>query len=232
MRHLLSGLLRCAECGGPLVVVDARCYGCPTHKDRGSAVCGNALRIRRDAVEASLLAGIQSELLSDAAFERFHREYLAEIRRTEPDIEVLKRRLADAERVRGNILAALRAGIITPSVRGELIDAEAAIDAARREIDRAAAGQPARMLPRAREVWRSIIAAIADRARSIPAAREAIRALIGDAVVVRNENGATWCEIAPSQSQSQIAVVAGAGSARYLRAPLRIPITPPPGRGC
>lgn len=61
-RHLLSGLLRCGQCGGPMVVVDGHSYGCATAKDRG--ICAGGVRVPRKAAETALLAGIKENLLS------------------------------------------------------------------------------------------------------------------------------------------------------------------------
>jgi len=44
-RHLLSGLLKCAECGGAFFALRRESsYGCGWRRDRGKAVCGNRLR--------------------------------------------------------------------------------------------------------------------------------------------------------------------------------------------
>ena len=43
-RTLLSGILRCSACGGPMVAINSERYGCNQHADRGSAVCPNPLR--------------------------------------------------------------------------------------------------------------------------------------------------------------------------------------------
>ena len=34
---LLGGILRCGQCGGSVVKVNVRTYGCAAHKDRGPA---------------------------------------------------------------------------------------------------------------------------------------------------------------------------------------------------
>lgn len=52
-KYLLSGLLRCAECGANYIGVNGREYGCSSHRDGGS--CGNAVRVRREHLEEHLL---------------------------------------------------------------------------------------------------------------------------------------------------------------------------------
>ena len=120
--------------------------------------------------------------------------------------------------VAANVMAAIRAGIITPTTKAEMERAEEAVAKAQRAAD---APKPDILLPRARERWERIVANLADHVRHLPAARDTLRAMIGEAVV-RNENGDLVAEIAGS---SQIALVAGAGFGRYLTGPIRIPLT-------
>ena len=225
-RHLLSGILRCAECGGPLAVVDRYSYGCVAAKDRGT--CTSRVRVPRAAAERSILAGIKSDLLSEQAFQLFQRSVTAALRQFAPDDSSIRRHLAAAERERENILRAIRSGIITPSTKAELERAEQEVARLQDELEAVKRYEPATVLPRAREVWRRAVVALEDYARNIPAARDALRELLGESIVVRrNENGDLVAEIAASSApahQAQINVVAGAGFGLYLLEPRRIPI--------
>lgn len=214
-KYLLSGLLRCAECGGPLVMVDAKAYACSVAKERGT--CSSRLRLPRREAEANLLAGVQQQLLSDEAFAAFRKAYAAAAKAQKPDTDGAAQRLATAERERANLMLALRAGIITPTTKAELLSCEAAVANAQAELERARATTPSRLVPQLKERWEGIVAALAQRGRDMPAARDALRELIGEAIV-RNENGAILLEIAPCP----INVVAGAGFVGYLPGPVRI----------
>ena len=67
--HLLSGFLKCGECGNNLIIIKGRGgdpaqpkeYGCPYHHNRG--VCSNDLLERLGAIEEHLLEGLQKALL-------------------------------------------------------------------------------------------------------------------------------------------------------------------------
>ena len=220
-KHLLSGLLRCGECGGPMVVIDLYRYGCSVHKDRGDAACSNRMRVRRKEAERNLLAGIRAELLSEASFRQAKRAVQAALKQHEPDTGALGRRLQDALRVRENVMAAIRAGIITPTTKAEMHKAESDVSDAEGALAAAKAYQPAKVMPRLRERWERLVDALADRGKDIPAARAAIQDLLGDNIIVRNEKGDPVAEIAHS-SDAQITVVAGAGFGLYLTKPLRI----------
>jgi hypothetical protein len=65
MRTLFGGLLRCAVCGGAMVAVQARYYGCAAHKDRGPTVCRGTFAPRRET-DARLIGELQTVLAPDA----------------------------------------------------------------------------------------------------------------------------------------------------------------------
>lgn len=217
--HLLSGILRCGDCGGPMVRVDRYRYGCATAKDRGT--CTSRLRIASKIAEDALLAGIRQQLLSDDAYRRFLAAVTAALKTSAPDTTRAERDLDAAKRVHANIMTALRAGIITPSTRTELIAAEAAVTRAEEALAQARNFAPAQALPRAKERWHNIVARLAEATRNIPAAREAIHDLLGPEIRVINDNGQPVAELAACQ----ISMVAGACFDRYLTETLRIPLT-------
>jgi site-specific DNA recombinase len=218
--HLLSGILRCGTCGGPLTAVDSYRYGCGRRKDRGDAACSSTLRVPRASTDAAVLAGIRAELLTDQAWRIAERAIAAALKQRTPDLAAVQSKIAAAERVRSNLLSALRAGIITPSTKAELLAAEHDLDAAQAEHQAAAMYQPTQILPRARAAWERLAGDL-QIIREIPRAREAIRELVGDRIVVRQEAGSV---VAVIGEQSEISLVAGARSVQYLTEPLVIEI--------
>lgn len=201
-RHLLSGLLRCGQCGGPMVSIDRYRYGCAAAKDRGT--CQSRLCVPRKAAERAMLAGIREQLLSEQAFQKFQRIVRAEIKRQTPDPAAARAKLAAAEQLRENILAALRAGIITPSTKAELIAAEAAVKAAQAELAALHRDDVTQIIPRLREAWKRLVAELgSDRRDDV---REAIHELIGTASVIE-QGGVIYAET----RHCQIGMVAGAG---------------------
>lgn len=221
-RHLLSGILRCGACGGPMTMVDGYRYGCAMAKNRGT--CTSRVRVPRVAAEKALLAGIRQNLLSEESFRQFQRDAIEEAKRTTRDPAAARAALAAAEKVRDNILAALRAGIITPSTRAELITAEHDVDRARKAVAALRRDTTVQLLPRAREIWHQMVARLEDM-RDVPKAREAIHELIGTASVIQ-QGDAIYAEL----GANEIRMVAGARFVRYLTSASRVLLHRNPSR--
>ena len=211
-RALLSGLLRCGECGGPVTMVDSHSYGCARARDRGT--CSSRVRVKRTDADAAMVAGVRDALLTEDAMQAWQAAIARAMKAQAGSGIDAKRRLAQATQERDNLLRAIRAGIITPSTKAALEAAERDVEAAQRAMQ-----QPARIMPDVRGRLRRIADTLADRARQVPAAREALRALIGEAVL-RNDNGAPVAEFAPCH----VAMVAGACFEPYMTEAVRIPL--------
>jgi DNA invertase Pin-like site-specific DNA recombinase len=222
-RYLLSGVLRCPCCGARMVMLDNRAYGCVARRERGT--CTFRLRVPRKAAEDAILSATRAQLLSEAAFQQFAKAVREELAALAPNRDAARRRLADAERIRGNVLEAIRAGIISQSVKAALEAAERDVEAAEREIAAADRWTPQGFLPRAREVWQGLVATLANVAGQESEVREALRALIGDSIPLKLEGQSLVAELTPAM---HMAVVAGARSVRYMH-PVAVPI-PLPGR--
>lgn len=222
-RYLLSGLLRCEQCGGPLVIVDYYRYGCSSAKDRGQAVCSSKVKVPRADAELALLQALKHDLLSEDRFRLYEREMRAALKDATPDLAGARQRVQAAEGVLANLMAALRAGIITPGTKAALVAAEADVATAQRDLRGLQDWQPAQMVPRARELWRSLVASLENTA-CVSEAREAVRATLGDQIVITQKAGALYARVPAS---CELTVVAGAGFVRWLTSELTIPIPKP-----
>jgi hypothetical protein len=121
--------------------------------------------------------------------------------------------LADAERTVANLLAAIKAGVLTPTTKAELLAAEAARDAARAEVAAAPAAEQnvRRLLPEALTLYKRMVQelpAILDREPD--RARDILRRLLGAVRLVR-EAGGLFAELATGPGQL-LALAGGAGS--------------------
>ena len=126
-RTLFSGLMRCGHCGGAVIAVDARCYGCVARKDRGASVCVGMTARRRD-VDDRLLSVVKEELLDPAAIaevKRLVRELLSNAaadgakRR-----QSMTARKSELDREIGNLVQAIASVGISPALQARLVAAE------------------------------------------------------------------------------------------------------------
>jgi len=78
-KHLFSGLIKCAECGGGMSLVSKVYYGCSARRNKGT--CSNSLTIRLDRLEESVLRGLQERLVTPELTKIFIKEYTKEVNR-------------------------------------------------------------------------------------------------------------------------------------------------------
>ena len=217
--YLLSGILRCSECGGSYSIVFRDTYGCSTHKNRGKTACSNGLKVKRTTIESVLLEKIKKSLISEEAFRVFEAEARQAIKDLRPDQSGAQKRLREAQNEIGNIMGAIKAGIITSSTKSALLAAENKQADAEAEIKAAKSYEPAQMLPRAKEIYRGLVSRL-ENIDDVQMAREAIRELIGEVRLVP-EQGTLTAEIAEDGLSHvlQISLVAGTRSVRYQHGP-------------
>ena len=82
-KYLFSGMLQCGQCGGNYIITDRYRYGCAKHKDRGTAVCPNSIKVRRATVESILLKTIKQKLLHPDAIAEFKKLARAELKKAQ-----------------------------------------------------------------------------------------------------------------------------------------------------
>ena len=82
-KYLLSGLLKCGECGGNYTKISKDLFGCATARNKGT--CKNRLNIRTDAIETIILDGLKDNLLAPDLYKEFAREFIAETNRLRMD---------------------------------------------------------------------------------------------------------------------------------------------------
>ncbi|NYZ14888.1 hypothetical protein HL658_20270, partial [Azospirillum sp. RWY-5-1] len=121
-RYLLSGLIRCGECGSPYVIVNGSQYGC----NRSKGTCANDLRARRDEIEGRLLEGLRHRLMQPARLERFLTIAKANLecqaRDGNRERAAMERKLRDVERKRSNILRAVEDGLYRREMKARLAE--------------------------------------------------------------------------------------------------------------
>lgn len=147
-------------------------------------------------------------LSSCATFEAEARRLLKEAK---PDASDAKRALKAARLEVENILAAIRAGIITASTKAALLSAEEREREAQAELEAIDRFAPTQLLPRAREIYQDLVGRL-ETIDDVNSAREALRQLLGEIRLVP-QGAELYAETTSAglAGACQLSVVAGAG---------------------
>jgi hypothetical protein len=113
-----------------MIVLGDSGYACRLWRDGGATpnTCTNSLTVKRAIVETQLITVIQERLFTEEGLKEFTREferYLREERHARSSQSAHAQvRLAEVEREISHITTAIKAGIITPTTKAMLIEAE------------------------------------------------------------------------------------------------------------
>ena len=148
-RYLLSGLVKCGECGSSFTLAGKDYYRCAGQRERG--VCGNTASIRRGPLEEAVLSALQSRLLTaDLAqvfAEEFARELAARTRGEEAGASRTRARFEEVGREIEALSRNLLAGVVGPTIARMLAEREEEKAALEREVAATARAKGAAVLP-------------------------------------------------------------------------------------
>jgi site-specific DNA recombinase len=192
-RHLLSGLVRCKECGSHYAAVGRDYLACSAA--RGGGTCSNRQSIRRGALEALILDGLRKRLMAPDLVEEFIRAFQKEVnlQRREDDAlrEVQGRELANVRRKLDGLIEAIADGLRAPGLQQRLDE----LEARRSEIEQGLASAPTtpvRLHPNLAQVYRQKVEQL-QRALDDPEIRDEavqiLRGLIEYVSIGPTENG-------------------------------------------
>jgi DNA invertase Pin-like site-specific DNA recombinase len=190
--HLLSGLLRCSECGGAFSMINGNAYGCGTRANRGADACSNNRTIERHIVEEAVLIAVRDDLFNEQGMKMaeaiIRKRLLARTRDQNAEQRGAKVALARVETEIGNILAAMRAGIVTSSTKSELLrlEGEKARLAAALKVESVDFGDIQKFLPEAIASYRKAIETLTKVGMTYETtkARQAIADLVGGSIML------------------------------------------------
>ena len=224
--HLFSGLIRCGVCGSSYVVCSAHRLACIGRRDRG--VCANQLTIRRDEVEARVLAALQNRFFENDHFQAFCEEFTAAVNEARMEhrgsLSFAEREIARIEARRKKLIDMVMDGIAPSEVKDEMN-----ANAARREelklMLELADDPPPLLHPNMADLWRTEVtelrnALAEDRCDAV--AREAVRQMVLEirltprdgllAIDVKGNLAAMLARASPAEDwDRQLAMVAGGG---------------------
>ncbi len=109
-KFLLSGLIRCGDCGAAYVMASVSSYACASYVNGGRSACSNDARFRRDAAERVILEGIRRELATPVNVEKVLWRVRAKLREVSRPKPLPTARIAQLESQVANLIDAVAAG--------------------------------------------------------------------------------------------------------------------------
>ena len=194
-RHLLSGLVRCGQCGSSLIVDGKDYLRCSSGRQGGT--CTNRRSIRIGKLQARVLGGLREQLLSPDAVSLLVREY-HEARTANRALEEQQRRgrerkLEAAERAIARYLQAIEDGASFAEIRTRLEAKIAERDQLRADASEAAAEPIVALHPRIADVYRerveALVAGVSEGEPTGDTPAGQIRELINAVYVEPSEDG-------------------------------------------
>ncbi len=130
-RHPLSGLGRCARCGGPITVTTTKrgrntiqAYSCAYAKKRGETVCNVSIRQPRDVVERAIVAYLLDNVLTPQILEQITARVVElaqqDCRRDAVPVERLEEELSKLRKEQKRYAAAVAEASDVPDLLAEL----------------------------------------------------------------------------------------------------------------
>ncbi|MGZ5917910.1 MAG: recombinase zinc beta ribbon domain-containing protein [Methyloceanibacter sp.] len=179
-RHLLSGLVRCQECGSLYASIARDYLACSAA--RGSGTCSNRQSIRRVALERLIIDGLRQRLMAPKLVEEFVRAFHKEINLQRHDDDALregkKRELTDVTRKLNGLIDAIADGLRAPGLQQRLDE----LGARRKQLEQdLAAGPttPVRLHPNLAKIYRRQVERLQDALNQPGIRDEALQILRG-----------------------------------------------------
>ena len=192
-RHLLSGLVRCQECGSRYASIGRDYLACSAA--RSSGTCSNRQSIRRSALEGLITDGLHQRLMAPDLVQEFIRGFHKELnlqRRQEDALRDAKRReLDDVKQKLDGLIDAIADGLRASGLQQRLDE----LEARRITIEQGLAAEPTspvRLHPNLAQVYRRQVERLQHALKAPEIRDEALQILRGliDHVSIRSsENG-------------------------------------------
>ena len=193
-RRLLSGLVRCGHCGGPMIIGGAQGrLVCSNRRERGASVCAEGRSVRSDQIEERVAGAIKGLLLDPGAVEAAVREYQAlsgdRRKRSRTERQAGEKELEEVKRRASRLVDQVADGLLSGAAVSEKL---MQLEQRRTDLEQklqAIEPEPEIVLhPAAPARYRQLVERLGDvlaqpETLEIAAARDAFRALISSVVV-------------------------------------------------
>jgi DNA invertase Pin-like site-specific DNA recombinase len=131
--NLLTGLMTCGRCGANIVVVSGgkwAKYGCSNNWNKGPVVCSNDIKIKKEEIEKTIVQSLNISFGSDHnisyLIKKVNLVINAKLAQDRPKWkgDALQEQLKKINKEIVNFINAIKAGIITDTVKEQLVSAE------------------------------------------------------------------------------------------------------------
>ncbi|HQT65665.1 MAG: resolvase [Acidiphilium sp. 20-67-58] len=197
-KHLLTGLMRCGQCGGGYVKISATMFGCAAARNKGT--CENRLNIRADHLDEIVLTGLQDRLMNPDVFKEFMDAFIAErntvIAQQNAHFTAAEAELSRVKSRQKVLVQALMDGMPARTVKDEMIALEAREDDLKALLAARPVSEPS-LHPNLANIYRDKVAVLHKALGDPPLKDEAfnaIRTLIEEIRLIP-ENGELHVEI-------------------------------------
>ena len=179
-KHLLTGKVRCGECGAPFASVSRDYLACSAA--RGQGTCDNRQGIRREGLDDLILDALKDNLMHPDLVKEFiaafHEEVNRMARSQNSEMAIKRRELAGVARRLDGLIDAIADGLRTPGLKSKLEDLEQRKVALDAELARIPSPVP-RLHPNLAEVYRGKVARLREAIQDPSSRDEALDILRG-----------------------------------------------------
>lgn len=147
-KYLLSGLMKCGECGANFIMRDTRVYACSSNTNGGRHLCDNGIRVKREIAEVAILENVKSKLLNDDTIQYVTKQFKNAMRKLEnrpDDSKLLKDNLRIIDAKLAKLTDAIEAIGISETLANRLAKLEQ--EKAETELALQQAPKPVKFLP-------------------------------------------------------------------------------------
>jgi site-specific DNA recombinase len=194
-RFLLSGLMKCAECGGNFVVTGKDRYSCSTRHRKGT--CSSRVSVTGQLIEGRVLLGLKERLVTPELIDTFVREFQSEYARLQAERAANKKyatkKLEDIDRKLRAMTKAVEDGFYHSEMKvrlAELMTDKAVLTA---QLEPATNIEQVAIHPRLHELYsrkvQNLERLLANE--NAEAARELVRSMIEKVTIAPDPNGYT-----------------------------------------
>ncbi len=192
--YLLTGILKCLHCDGPLTMIDQRCYGCGTRNRGGDSACDNPVRIPRVHIEERFLSEVRRQLLDHKNVQWAEKEVSRRLSAPAVDTKPARRELARVEADLERVVDAIAKIGFSRALESKLAELESRKHTLRAELQ---AAERTIQIPDVSTVtakWRAVVENLENLPKmatpsEVETARRSLRSLLGTVRVDRTGKG-------------------------------------------